>query len=104
MWVTFFSKKGRSLYLFHLCHILPRVATLVILGRIIDGKKTLLARTIQRTYGVMGPYLDCKYTVKWHSSRWLLKANDSCVICYPNTLLHIDVLFKSHLAWAFFQF
>ena len=39
MWVTFFNKKGRLLYSFHLCHILPGIATLVILGRIIDGKK-----------------------------------------------------------------
>lgn len=39
MWGTFFNKKGRLLYSFHLCHILPGIATLVILGRIIDGKK-----------------------------------------------------------------
>jgi len=38
MWVTFFNKKGRLLYSFHLCHILPGIATLVILGGIIDGK------------------------------------------------------------------
>jgi hypothetical protein len=56
MWVTFFNKEGRLLYSFHLCHILLGIATLVILGRIIDGKKTLLARTIQRTYVVLGPY------------------------------------------------
>jgi len=51
----FFNKKGRLLYSFHLCHILPGIATFVILGRIIDRKKTLLARTIQRTYGLLGP-------------------------------------------------
>jgi hypothetical protein len=45
MWVTFFNKNGRSLYSFHLCHILPGFVTIVILGRIIDEKKTLLART-----------------------------------------------------------
>ena len=56
MWVTFFNKKGRVLYSFHLCHILPGIATLVILARIIAGKKTLLAMTIQRTYGFLGPY------------------------------------------------
>jgi hypothetical protein len=56
MWVTFNNKKGRLLYSFHLCHILPGIATLVILGRIIDGKKALLARAIKRTYGVLGPY------------------------------------------------
>jgi len=47
LWGTFFNKKGRLLYSFYLCHLLPGIATLVILGRIIDGKKTLLARTIQ---------------------------------------------------------
>jgi hypothetical protein len=56
MWVTFFNKNGWLLYSFHLCHILQGIATLVILGRIIYGKKNLLARTIQRTYGVLGPY------------------------------------------------
>ena len=39
MWVTFFNIKGRLLYSFHLCHILPGIAIFVILGRIIDGKK-----------------------------------------------------------------
>jgi len=56
MWVTFFNEKGRLLYSFHLCHILPGIATLVILGTIIDGGNTLLARTTQRTYGVLGPF------------------------------------------------
>ncbi len=42
MWVTFFNKKGRLLYSFHLCHILPGIATLVILGRIIDGEKNFV--------------------------------------------------------------
>ena len=31
-----FNKKERLLYSFHLCHILPGIATLVILGRIIE--------------------------------------------------------------------
>ena len=39
MWVIFFNEKGRRLYSFHLRHILPGIATLVILGTIIDGKK-----------------------------------------------------------------
>jgi hypothetical protein len=39
LWVTFFNNKGRLLYSFYLCHILPGIATLVILGRIIDGEK-----------------------------------------------------------------
>jgi hypothetical protein len=39
MWVTFFNKKGRLLYSFRLCHILPAIATLVILGTIIEEKK-----------------------------------------------------------------
>ncbi len=57
MWITFFNKKGRSLYSLHICHILlPGIATLVILGRIIDGKKALLSRNIQQTYGVLGSY------------------------------------------------
>ena len=56
MWVTFFNKKRRLLYSFHLCHILSGIATLVILGRIIDEEKTLLARAIQLTYGVLGQY------------------------------------------------
>ena len=32
MWVTFNNKKGRLFSSFHLCHILPGIATLVILG------------------------------------------------------------------------
>ncbi len=58
MWVTFFNKKGRLLYPFQRCHILPEIATLVILGRIIGGKKGLSVRTIQGTYGVLGPYAE----------------------------------------------
>jgi hypothetical protein len=56
IWVTFFNKKGRLLYWFHLCLIFPGISTLIILGRIIGGEKTLPASTIQCTYGVLGPY------------------------------------------------
>jgi len=38
MGVTFFSKKGHLLYSFHIRHILLGIATLVILGWIMDGK------------------------------------------------------------------
>ena len=34
-----FNKKGQLIYSFHLCHILPGIATIVILVRIINGKK-----------------------------------------------------------------
>ena len=55
-------QKGTDAFSFHRCHIMPGIANLVILGRILDGKKTLLARSIQRTAEGLGPY-DARWVI-----------------------------------------
>jgi hypothetical protein len=57
MWISFFNKKGRLLYSPPLCHILPGIETLVILGGIIDGKKLCWQGPYSEHMGSWGPMM-----------------------------------------------